>query len=154
MEKVSLVKVGGVCAIVTGIAFAVGFILFAVTDLIDVEDAAEALPILEEDQTIVATSLWLLVLGTVLAMAAGLGLFQALRQAGSLMWVALVAFVVGLLLALFRSVMGLAMTYKLAPAYVDADESAKSTLAIVADTLESFAFIADLIGGALILEGV
>ena len=152
MERVSLVKVGGVCAIVTGIVSAVGVILIiAGTDLFDAEDTAEALPIFEEDQAIVAIALWLFVLGTVLLMAAGLGLFQALRQAGSLMWVALVAFVGGAFVTLFHHFTDLAVVYELAPAYVDATGDTKSTLAIVGDTLDSFAHIADAVGGVLIL---
>jgi hypothetical protein len=67
------------------------------------------------------------------------------------MRVALLAFVAGSFLALLRNVIWLAMTYKLAPAYVDAAGPSKATLGTVGDTLISFGFVVgDQVGGALV----
>ena len=154
MERVSLLKVGAVCAILYTIVVVGSIIPLAAADLLDAEDAAEILPIMEEDQTLVAAAGWLLVLAPILLAVAGLSFFQALRQAGPLLWVALLSFVGGSLLILSRSFIWLAMTYKLAPAYVDAAEGTKSTLAIVGDTLVSFGFMAELVAGGVLIGGI
>ena len=151
MQRVSLLKVSGVCAVLTGIVVAAGFITLIVgaNDLLDAENAAEALPILEEEKEVAATVLWLFVLGPVLAIAAALGFFQALRGAGDLIWIAAVVFVVGAFLVVARSVIELAVVYELAPAYVEADASTKSALEVVGDTLESARVIAGAVSDAL-----
>ena len=154
MERISLLKVGGVCAILYTIAAIAAIIPIAAADLLDAEDAADILPILAEDQTLAATAGWLFVLAPILLAVAGLSFFQALRQAGPLLWVALLAFVGGSLLILSRSFIWLAMTYKLAPAYLDAAEGTKSTLAIVGDTLVSLGFMAELVAGGVLIGGI
>ena len=125
-------------------------ILAAAIDVLDAEDAAELLPIMEEDQAIAGTVSWLFVLAPILVAVAGLGFFHALRQAGPLMWIALVTFGGGGFLIVYRGSIFVAMTYELAPAYVAASGGTESTLAIVGDTLLMFAYTADFIGAALI----
>jgi hypothetical protein len=151
MERVNLLNVGSVCAILYGIGAAAFFaLLVGLTGLAEAEDAAEVLPILAEHQASAAIAAWLLVLLPMLLAIAGMSFFQVLRQAGSLMWVAALAFVGGSLLIIYRGLIWLALTYELAPAYVSADEVSRRTLAIVGDTLERFAFGADLVGGVAI----
>ncbi len=150
MERISLMKVSGVCAILTGVLAAVAFIMIVTgTDLLDAEDAVEILPALDKDQNLVATALWLFVLAPVLAIGAALGLFQALRGAGDLMWIAVVAFVIGLLLVIARSLIGLGLIYELAPDYVDASGAARLSLEVTADTLSTIGVLADLVANAL-----
>ena len=150
MGRVSLLKVGGICAILYSIVLVVFFILGAANGLLEPLDAAEVLPLLEENQAVAATGGWILVFAPMLIAVAGLGFFQALRQAGPLMWVALVAFSGGGFLIVYRGFIWLAMTYELAPAYVAAAEGTKSTLAIVGNTLISFASMGDSVGAVLI----
>ena len=93
MERVSLLKVGGASAILYSILLVVIVALFAATDLLDAQDASEVLPAMEEDKVIVPTAGWLIVLAALLLAIAGLALFQAPGHAGSLMRLALLAFV-------------------------------------------------------------
>jgi len=150
MEKVTLLKVGGICAILYTIAIIVALILGSAIGALDAEDAAEVLPIMEEDQVVAATVSWLFVLGPILVAIAGLGFFHRLRQAGPLMWIALVTFSGGGFLIVYRGSIFVAMTYELAPAYVAASGDTERTIAAVGDTLLMFATTADYIGAALV----
>ena len=150
MEKVSLLKVSGICAILYTIVIVVALILGSAIGALDAEDAAELLPIMEEDQGVAGTVSWGFVLAPILIAVAGLGFFHALRQAGSLMWIALLTFSGGGLLIVYRGSLFVAMAYELAPAYVAADAGTQSTLAILGDTLLMFAETADYIGAALV----
>ena len=128
MERMSLLKVSGACAILYTIVIIVALILASAIDVLDAEGAAELLPIMEEDQTLVAIVAWLFVLAPILVAVAGLGFFHALRQAGPLMWIALVTFSGGGLLIVYRGSVFVAMTYELAPAYVAASEGTRARL--------------------------
>ena len=149
MENVSLTKVGGVCAILTGILAAAGFILIASTDILDAEKAVEALPALDKDQNLIATALWLFMLAATFGLAAALGFFQALRQAGALVWLATLFFEVGTLMVFAFTSIFLAMTYELAPAYLEATGATKSALEATGDTLGQLGDLTNLISGAL-----
>jgi hypothetical protein len=151
MGRVTLAKLGGACAVLYTIVVVAFFFLATVgTDVLEAENAAEFLPILEEDQAVAATALWLLVAAPLLIAFAGLGMSHSLRHAGPLIWVAGLAFIGGGLSVLYRSFVWLAMTYELAPAYAAADETTRSTLAVLGDTLDSFAVGADMVGAVLI----
>ena len=140
----------GVCAVLYTIAIIVALVLAGITGLLEDLDAAEALPIMKENRAAAATTAWIFVLAPILLAAAGLGLHQALRQAGSLMWVALLAFSGGGLLIVYRGAIFVAMVHELAPAYVAASEGTQKALATVGDTLLMFAMVADFIGAALV----
>ena len=137
-------------ASLSAIAVIAAFIAIAAADLLEAEDAAEILPIMAEHQNAVAIAGSLFVLAPILLAVAGLSFFQALRQAGSVMWVALLAFSGGALLIPERAFIWLALSYKLAPAYADAAESTKSTLIIVGDTLVWIGFMAEVFIGTVI----
>ena len=111
MERVSLLKVGAVCAILYIIVIVVALILGSAIGALDAEDAAELLPIMEEDQAVAGTVSWLFVLAPILIAVAGLGFFHALRQAGPSMWIALLAFSGGGLLIVYRGSIFVAMTF-------------------------------------------
>lgn len=150
MERVSLAKVGGACAILYTIAVIAAVIPLAAADLLEAEDAVDVLPIMAENQTMVTISGWLFVLAPILLAVAGVSFFQALREAGSVMWVALLAFSGGALLVVDRAFIWLALNHKLAPAYADADEATRSMLIVVADTLIWIGFMAELSLGTMI----
>ena len=101
-------RVGGVCAILYVIAVVAAIALLSSVDLLDVENADEVLPALDDDQAIAAGGGWLFALAPILLTFAGLGLFQLLRPAGSVLWVALVAFSGGAFLILVRAFIWLA----------------------------------------------
>ena len=150
MEKVSLLKVSGVCAILTAVvAVAALGMLIVGTDMLDAEDTAEALSIMDEEKALVATEVWLLILANVLASVAGLGIFQALRPAGALMWIAVVAFVGGGLFLIVKYFTELAVLYELASPYVDADPATKIALLVLGETLLTASLLAQLVGDAI-----
>jgi len=149
---VTLQKVGGACAVLYTVAV-IAFSAMAIggTDLLEAENAAGALPILDEDQGVVAVAAGPLIVAPMLIAVAGLALAYALRPTGSLTWIGGLAFVGGGFAILYRPFVWLALAYELAPAYVDAaDESTRETLATVGDTLDTFALGADMIGAVLI----
>ena len=96
-------KVSGVCAVLAGIVAAAGFIiLIAATDIVDAEGAAKVLTEAHKSNRAIAGSLWLLVLGPLLAIMAVLGFYQVMREEGNLVRVAAVFFALGVPLALSR----------------------------------------------------
>ena len=155
MENVSLSKVSGVCAILTGILHVAAFGIISVgsPDLLDSNKASEFLPIVEEDKEVVATALWLFVLAPFLGIVAGLGIYKVLSDQGNLMQVAVVLLVVGLIFVTGRGLIDLATIYELSPGYADAavGSATRATLEVMTDTLQTLGIVTDLIGGALAL---
>ena len=155
MEKVSLVKVSGVSAILAVLLGAAGLVLIMVAspDLIDAKEASEFLPIVEDNREFIATALWLFVLAPVLLMVAALGFYQALRQGGSLMQVAVVTIIAGSLFGISRSLIDIATVYELSPAYAKAEvgSSTRATLEVVTETLGTLGILADLVANVLIV---
>jgi hypothetical protein len=146
-----LSRISGVCAVLYTAALIVGFFMLAGIGLLDAERATDALTILVRHRTTAIVAGWVFVVGPVLLAVAGLGLFAALRQAGSLVSVAALTFIGGALLALIRNCIWLAIAYELAPAYANATEDVQAILATVGDMLIRFGFIAgDLMGGILV----
>ena len=155
MERVGLFKVGGASAILYSILIVVIVALFAASDLLEAQNASEALPAAEEHKVLASAAVWLIILAATLLAIAGLALFEALRHAGSLMRLALLAFVGGSLLALLRNTMWLALTYELAPAYAAATGDARSTLETVGDTWLMFGYLmGDIMGAVLLGTGI
>ena len=154
MGDISFLKACGVCAILAGIAAAAGFIIiFAATDIMDAEGAANILPAANDDKTAIAAALWLFILAPFLALMGILGLNQALRDQGNLVRVAALFFVLGLPLGLFRAFLDLGTVYELAPAYAAtaANSNTSASLIIVADTMDTIGVLADLVANVLIL---
>ena len=155
MKEVRLVSVAGASAFLYTAAAAVAVFLFVDIGLLDAEKSTDILPIFVEHQTSAVVAGWLFVLAPVFQAVAALGFLEAFRQAGSLIWVAALAFIGGSFLVLIRNIIWLAMIYGLAPAYADATEDVQSILATVGDTLLGFAFvIGDLVGGGLLVAGL
>ena len=111
LERVTLRKVSGVCAILTVVVAIVGFALFASTDVFDAEGAVEALPAVDDDKAIIATSTWLFTLAPLLLLGTVPGIFQALRRAGDVMWFAVLASVIGGLLIIPSTFIELVVIY-------------------------------------------
>ena len=156
MESVSLMKVSGVCGILTGIVSAAAFfILNVATNFVDADGPASFLLAANDDKATIAAALWLFVLGPLLSLMAVLGLYQAMRDQGSMVRVAAVFFLLGVPFALSRVFLDLGVVYELAPAYaVTAANSATSaSLAVVADTLKTIGLLASLVANAL-LSGI
>ncbi len=130
MGNISLVRVGGVCAVLMVVSGIVARIFFGLGDLL--------------------TGHWFDVLALVLSMAAALGVYQALRQAGPLLWIAVVAFLTGVIFLLLHEFIRLGIAYELAPGIADASTATRPALEVMANTLRRTSWLAAGVGYVLI----
>ena len=154
MADLSLMKVSGVCAILSGVVSAAAFIILIVaTDLLDADGAAQFLTAAYDGNRAVAGALWLSVLGQLLAVMAVLGLYQAMRDQGGLVRMAVVFFLLAIPLNLSRVFLDLGVVYELAPAYMisAANSPASASISVVADTIKTIGILANLVGNVLFL---
>ncbi len=107
MGNISLVRVGGVCAILAVVSGTMARIVFG----------NEWLKSRGVDTLI--TGHWFDVLAVVLIMPAALGYYQALRQAGPLPLIAVVASLTGGIVLLLRGFILLGIAYELVPGITD-----------------------------------
>lgn len=151
VERLGVIRVGGLSAILYVVVVVAAVALFSSTGLLEAADAAEALPIWAEQPTTTAIAGVLFVVAAIALAVAGLGIYVALRRAGSFTAFGLLAFVGGGLLALVRNVFWLAVGNELAPAYTGSAGEVREVLAIVGDTLLGFGtIIGDQVGGVLV----
>jgi len=108
MGNISLVRVGGVCAILAAVSATMARIVFG----------NEWLASRGVDTLI--TGHWFDTLGGLLFMIAALGFYRALRQAGPLPLIAVVATLTGGIVLLFRGLILLGIAYELVPGITDA----------------------------------
>ena len=155
MTNVSVVKVGGVCAILTTVSFIVAGILGGVsgeqTLIPVVDEVVDWLVVVNGGRAAFLASGWVILLVPVLAIAAVLGLYYALRQAGHLLWIAVVASVSGALLVQVSHIIPLAMAWELAPGYVAASDATKPALEVIARTLAMSSQLMNTVGDTLFL---
>ena len=100
MGNIRLVRVGGVCAILGVVSAIVARIFFGFGDIV--------------------TGHWFDALSCLLLIPAALGFYQALRQAGPLPLIAVVAILTGVIFLLFHEFIRLGIAYELAPDITDA----------------------------------
>ena len=108
MGNISLVRVGGVCAILAVVSITMARIVFGNAWLTS-----------RGVDTLIAGH-WFDSLGLLLFMVAALGIYRALRQAGSLPLIAVVASLTGGIVLLFRGFILLGIAYELVPGISDA----------------------------------
>ncbi len=130
MGNISLVRVGGVCAILGVVSAIVARIFFGFGDIV--------------------TGHWFDVLALLLNMVAVLGFYQALRQAGPLLWIAVVAFLTGVIFVLAHEFIRLGIAYELAPGIADASTATRPALEVMANTLRQTSWLAAGVGYVLI----
>ena len=151
MASFRIVKFGGVCAILFVVSFVVAAIVyFAVVGQVDPGDVDQVLIVVDDNRTAFLTSISIFLLGSALLIPAALGFFQALREAGPVVWIAVVAMSTGALLFVSGSMLTLGVGYVLAPGYVGASDAARPALTVVASHLDSIDDAAD-IGVLLVL---
>ncbi len=100
MGNMSLVRVGGACAVLMVVSGIVARIFFGFEDIV--------------------TGHWFDALSCLLLIPAALGFYQALRQAGPLPLIAVVAILTGVIFLLFHEFIRLGIAYELAPDITDA----------------------------------
>ena len=139
----------GVCAILTVVVAIIGFGLFASTDVFDAEDAVEGLPAIDDDKATIAASSWLFTLAPILLLGTVPGLFLALRRAGDVMWIAVLASVIGGVVLILSTIIELAVIYEVATPYVEAGPDGRADLLILGDTLFTMSLVTRTLGDAL-----
>ena len=130
MGTISIVRVGGVCAILLVVSAIVARIFFGFGDIV--------------------TGHWFDVLSLLLFMAAALGFYQALHVAGAVLWIAVVAFFTGVIFLLFHEFIRLGIAYELAPAIADASTATRPALEVMTNTLRQTSWLAAGVGHVLI----
>jgi len=108
MGTISLVRVGGVCAILAVVSITMGRIVFGNAWLTS------------RGVDTLITGHWFDTLGLLLLIPAALGFRHALRQAGPMLLIAVVAFLTGVIVLLFREFILLGIAYELVPGITDA----------------------------------
>ncbi len=108
MRTISLVRVGGVCAILAVVSITMGRIVFGNAWLTS------------RGVDTLITGHWFDTLGLLLLIPAALGFRHALRQAGPMLLIAVVAFLTGVIVLLFREFILLGIAYELVPGITDA----------------------------------
>ena len=66
LERVTLQKVSGACALLTVVVAIAGLALFEATDVFDATEAIDALPAIDDDKAMIAASSWLFTLAPIL----------------------------------------------------------------------------------------
>ena len=129
MGNISLVRVGGVCAILTVVSGTMARIAFG----------NEWLKSRGVDTLI--TGHWFDTLGLLLFMVAALGIYRALRQAGRLPLIAVVATLTGSIVLLFREFILLGIAYELVPGITGISDVLRQTGWLVAGVGAVLVFI-------------
>ena len=153
MADISLVKLGGVCAIVAFVGFvAAAIVWFVGVGQVDSDDVAQTLLAVNDNRAATLTSIWIFLFGSAMFIpVAALGFRQALREAGAVLWVAVAAMFTGTLFWIGAAIINLSEAYELAPAYAEASGATKPTLFVVASILDRISDLANEIGTLLIL---
>ena len=138
MATISLVRVGGVCAILAVVSITMARIVFGNAWLTS-----------RGVETFIIGH-WFYVLALLLAMAAALGFYQALHKAGAVLWIAVVAILTGFIFLLFYEFIRLGIGYELAPAIADASTATRPALEVMANTLRQTGRLAVDVGYVLI----
>ncbi len=138
MGNISLLRVGGVCAILVVVSGIMARIIFGNAWL-----ASRGV------DTII-TGHWFDVPALLLYMAAVLGFYQALRKAGPLLLIAVVAYLTGIIFVLAHEFIRLGIAYELVPGIAEASAATRPVLEVMADTLRQTSLLAASVGFVLI----
>ena len=154
MKNLSLTTVGGVCAILLFVSFALGIALSATSGvqtlipetgesgldwIADVHDASGAFFV----------GAWLVIIGGYFGIVALIGFYDALREAGRVLILAPIVGAVGLTLVTLSHLIPIAMAYELVPAYTEATGATQESLAGTFQTLTSIALVTNFAGNFL-----
>jgi hypothetical protein len=154
VRNLSLATLGGACAILTVVGFVIGIALIAaggVQVLIPEtgEDGIEWIADVDEASDTFYVGAWILIFAGFLGIAALVGFYDALRDAGPAMILAPIAGAVGLTLVTISHLIPIAMAYELVPAHTAADDATKESIAATFDTLAMTCLTTNYAGNAL-----
>lgn len=154
MTNISLVRIGGVSAILAFVSFAAGGIVyFAGVEQVDSDDLAQVLTAVNDSRAASLTATWIVLAGYVLLIPAALGLFHALQEAGAVVLIAAAAMFTGTLLFMGAAIISLGIIDQLAPGYAEASDVTRPALMVMASTLDKINDIAND-AGLLLLPGI
>jgi hypothetical protein len=154
MKNLGLTTIGGVCAILMFVSFAVG-IAFSATSGVQViipetgSEGREWIADVNDAGGGFIAGAWLVILGGYFGMVALIGFYDALKGAGRWLIIAPIVAVAGLTLVTLSHLIPIAMAYELAPAYEDANRVTQSSLAVTEDTLASICLVTNYAGNFL-----
>jgi hypothetical protein len=153
MERLSLARLGAICALVTVAGFVAGIALMATSgvQLLIPETGDVPTWIADVDAAGAAffVGAWIVVFAGFTGIVALVGFWDALRSAGPVLVVAPIVGAVGLTLVTFSHVLPVAMAYELVPGYLNGDAASRETLLVTADTLASLCLLTNYAGNAL-----
>ncbi len=149
-----LSTVGAVCAIATVACFVLGAIAMGssgVQLLIPEtgEPGLEWIADVDAASGLFFTGAWLIILMGFLGIAALVGFYDVLRDAGKVIVLAPILGTVGLTLVTVSHLVPISMAYELVPAYSDADPAGQATLAATFDTFAATALVTNSAGNFL-----
>ncbi len=151
-DSMSLVKIGGVCALLAALSALVAFVTdpFSASD----DQITDWFSSVNDGRELFLAMMLVAVFGLVLAGVAGLGFFRALLQAdGDVVWIALATWSLGMLILVLVLVADSGLGAFLAPRYADADAAAKPNLEAIAAAVSETGHLMRHIG-AFIAIGV
>ena len=101
------------------------------------------------DPTAYLVANWLAVISHVVGLPVALGFYQVLRRWGAMLWVGVLALVLGSLFFIAANIMFRAFAYELGSRYVAASEATRPALEVLASTLYQTGLFLDLIAHEL-----
>ena len=150
MSNINLVKVSGVCAILSGVIWVAANVVGASATPIEAPgDMGEFLLEVNPDRTAFLVSSWLAIIGGIVGLPVAFGFYQALRRWGNILWVGVLALVAGGLFFIAADILRRAFAYKLASRYVEASEATRPALEVMASTIYQTNLVVDLIAHVL-----
>ncbi len=145
----NLVKLTGVCAILYGVTWVAWLVISAVATPWDPGDMGPYLLQVNADSTAYLVANWLAVISHVVGLPVALGFYQVLRRWGAMLWVGVLALVLGSLFFIAANIMFRAFAYELGSRYVAATEATRPALEVLASTLYQTGLFLDLIAHEL-----
>lgn len=150
MSNLALFKVSGVCAILYGFIWLASMVVAAAgTPFGNPDDLGKYLLEVNAGQTAYLVSNWLAVISHFVGLPVALGLYQALRRWGSLLWVGVLALITGSLFFIAANILFRAFTYELGSRYVEASDATRPALEAMASALYQTGVFVDLIAHEL-----
>lgn len=156
MLRTSLVKIGGISALLT-VAFCLPWSVFPIiAPALGIQfpqslDMGEWARLKTNHHVAFLTLDWFVIFCLVFEVAAVLGFFWVLQEAGPVTWLGLAAWLMGLLLVMVEHIFVLEIDSALYPKYIAASEAMKPALEVAVSTLNGTRFLAALVGNMLAL---
>ena len=142
----NFVKVAGVCSIVFVVIFIFSFLIYSAAGVEEDPGEIEAYLQNVHNNSLYVGGYWVFVPGFLLLIPIFLGFYQALREVGGIVWVALAASLIGVTLLVTSQIISLGLVRQLAPAYAEAGLSDRPAIEVMAKALLETTVWADSIG--------